>query len=158
MKYKGIALVGRAWAGKTTVAEMLANCGFIRASIARPVKDIARQIFGMRGKNRKLLQEIGTKMREIDLDVWINYCLHYIEAYCPHPVVIDDCRFLNEAGKLKAAGFKIVRVVRPGVTDPSAGNHPSETEQELIESDFTIINDGGSADLHKKIMEAINDW
>ena len=158
MKYKGIALVGRAWAGKTTVAEMLIDYGFIRASLARPMKEIARNIFGMRGKNRKLLQNIGMKMREIDPDVWINYCLHYIEAYRPHPVVIDDCRFLNEARKFRAAGFKIVGVVHPGVRDPSAGNHPSETEQGQIVPDFTIINDGGLADLHKKVRELMEKW
>lgn len=155
MKCKGIALVGRAWAGKTTVAEMLIDYGFIRASIARPLKNIAWELFGARKKDRKLLQAIGTKMREIDPDVWINYCLRYIEAYRPHPVAIDDCRYLNEAAELRASGFKIVRVVRPNVTDPTAGNHPSEIEQDQIAPDFTIINDGGLADLHKAVKGVV---
>lgn len=159
MKYKGIALVGRAWAGKTTVAAMLANCGFVRCSFAFSLKKAVWELWGNPG-DRKLLQQVGTVLRGIDPEVFVRRCVRDVRYFTKRniAVVVDDVRYENEAEALRREGFMIVGVIRPGVRDPAAGDHSSETEQDHIPTDFTIVNDGGRADLHKKTMEAINDW
>lgn len=156
MEIAGIALTGRAWAGKSTVKEMLRDYGFVWCSFAKSVRSTAHELFG-RGlfvKDRKLLQAIGMKMREIDPDVWVNLCMRDVEYWrkLKRLVVIDDLRYLNEAEKLRAAEFILVRIIRPGITDPEAGDHPSETEQDQIEVDYTILNDSGLVGLHQKVV------
>ena len=39
-------------------------------------------------------QNIGTKMREIDKDIWIKYILKNIKN--EDSIIIDDVRYLNE--------------------------------------------------------------
>lgn len=61
----------------------------------------------------------------------------------PAGVVFSDCRFLNEERKIKAAGGKVVRIVRPGAgLAGAAGLHPSEVEQLQIKADVEIVNAG----------------
>ena len=67
-----IAITGKMCSGKTTIANYLIekNNQFVKISFADKVKEIATDLFNMKEKNRYLLQSIGTKMREIDEDVW----------------------------------------------------------------------------------------
>ena len=76
-----------------------------KLSLAEPVKKIANNLFNMKNKDRHLFQQIRTKMREIDPDVWVDTLLRKIND-CDDNVV-DDVRFENEIIKLKQAGFKI---------------------------------------------------
>ena len=103
-----IGLLGKMASGKTTTANLFQQYfpQVHRLSFADPVKQIATDIFGMTGKNRKLLQEIGGKMREIDPEVWIKYTIRQAQQYSD--VVIDDVRYLNEINALKDAGFTII--------------------------------------------------
>ena len=50
--------------------------------------------------------DIGTKMREIDEDVWENYILKETkdEEFC----IIDDLRFQNELNLLEKNGWRII--------------------------------------------------
>lgn len=97
-------------AGKSTRAKQI--CDFMPGtrieSMAAPLKDIARTLFRMTGKDRVLLQSIGTKMREIDKDVWVSALLHRVGP--TDSIVVDDVRFPNEVRALKEAGFTIVYV------------------------------------------------
>lgn len=149
MKYKGIGLVGKAWAGKTTVAGMLADYGFVRCSFARPIKIIIQELWNIDQKDRKLLQRVGLAMREIDPNVWVRRCIKDVRHFTKRNimVVIDDVRFENEAAALRREKFLFVRIVRPGVHDPAAGDHISETEQDAIQADFTLTNVEGLAEL-----------
>lgn len=68
-------------------------------------------------------------------------------------VVIPDVRFINEWTAIKAAGGKVVRIKRPGYENPQ-WNHPSETEQLLLEDDqfdYILHNDGGLEELVDRI-------
>lgn len=76
-------------------------------SIAEPVKMIARDLFGMEGKDRSLLQAIGTAFRRIDEDVWVNHLLSKLDPR-DNCVVVDDVRFRNEAEILKRNGFMLL--------------------------------------------------
>ena len=74
-----IAIAGQMASGKSTLAnkmqEELISLDYRveRHSLATKVKEIGSNLFGMVEKDRKLLQQIGMKMREIRPDVWIDY-------------------------------------------------------------------------------------
>ena len=106
-----IAIIGKICSGKTTTADILIglNNDFQKLSFAGKVKSIAVDLFDMEKKDRKLLQQIGTYMREIDPDVWANYVVKQSKKY--NYVVIDDLRYKNEYDLLKKNGFKIIKLV-----------------------------------------------
>lgn len=90
-----IMLNGRAGSGKDEFADYLVeNYGFKKITFADGIYEIAYKYFGMTYKSRKLLQEIGEKMREIDPLVWVNAAFKEAEKH--EKVVISDCRRANE--------------------------------------------------------------
>ena len=102
-----IAVCGKMASGKTTLADwFVEHHDFQKISLAAKVKSIAADLFGMVHKDRRLLQQIGMKMREIREDVWIDYLINHEGDN----LIVDDVRFINEAEKLKAAGWTIVRI------------------------------------------------
>ena len=106
-----IAIIGKICSGKSTIANMFIklNDKFKKLSFAEKVKEIAKDLFDMNEKNRKLLQQIGTYMREIEPDVWANYIVKKSNNY--QFVVIDDLRYKNEYDILKKNGFKIIKLI-----------------------------------------------
>jgi dephospho-CoA kinase len=130
-----IAICGVMASGKTYLADALHDeLDYTKFSLATGVKDLARDVFLMEGKDRKLLQQIGMKMRQIQPKVWINLLMRRVAEYSnslkwagdsaydpdlatgpnPHPkelrVVVDDCRFINEVVAFKEAGWTIIRI------------------------------------------------
>ena len=145
-----IAIAGRMASGKTTSAKALAEHwdGEI-LSLGGKVKEVGKDLFGMVEKDRPLLQQIGMKMREIRPDVWIEYLDR--EATKRTCVVVDDCRFVNEARWFKDNGWLLVRLnieeevqkVRLQKTYPddweqhwNNRNDPSETQVSEIPSEW----------------------
>lgn len=96
---KNILLLGKMGSGKTTLAKYLEKqYNYNVISFAKPVKQIAIDTFGMKDKDRYLLQVIGKTGRAIKPNVWIDLLLEKIEK--DKPYVIDDCRFINEFDEL----------------------------------------------------------
>ena len=105
---------------------------------------------------RTLLQRLGTEVGRnlIGDNVWVDATLHRIQRECDpwDDVVITDTRFLNEvevvknpeASPLRGSAY-CVRVNRPAVGP--AGDHPSETDLDDYDFDYTINNDGALEDL-----------
>jgi len=140
-----ITFTGKAGAGKTLAANHLVNrYGFVKYSISSKIKEIAKDLFGMENKDRRLLQDIGTKMREIKPTVWVDYLIRQIERDTSSPgfsyrgIVVDDLRFLNEAELLRRNGFFIVKIEGITYDMGELGQHVSETELESIDPDYTI--------------------
>lgn len=104
---------------------------------------------------RRLLQELGAGIRELDEDFWLRSA---IEKWwgATGPVVFTDTRYRNEASELRFTGVKLVRIVRPGagLSGPEA-DHNSETELDGWPVDHTITNDGSLADLHSAVRALI---
>lgn len=145
---KIVFLVGKQRTGKDTVADLLVqHFGFTKMSLADKVKEVARDLFDMKGKDRGLLIQIGTKMREIQEDVWLEYLLN--KTHPKTPIVIPDVRFPNEFKTLKDMGAISVRVdasvdvrkFREGYDEEFEND---TTEEALVnhETDFTILNEG----------------
>lgn len=111
-----IALVGRAGAGKTTVADFLADfLGYEVHSFATPIKRIIREIWGIDAVNdRSKAQDLGRALRQIDPDALTNMLLEDIGSYSSlsgrRPRIVDDTRYPNEWYALEGAGFVVVRV------------------------------------------------
>ena len=104
-----IILNSRAGGGKDTFADYLVdNYGFKKITFAEGIYDIAYKYFGMTYKDRKLLQRIGQKMREIDSLIWVKYAFKQAEQY--DKVVISDCRQRNEYSYGLKKGFLPVNI------------------------------------------------
>ena len=105
-----LAITGIMGCGKTSIANYLVeNHNFKKFSFADDLKLYAAEIFDMKVKDRKLLQEFGTKMKEIDKDIWIKR-LNYKIKNISDNIVIDDLRYPNEELYLKSNGFKILKL------------------------------------------------
>ena len=106
-----IAIQGPMCSGKTTLANMIMNIDkrYTKFSFGQPIKDLATELFNMKGKDRSLLISIADKMREIDQDVWVNYTLKKTQHnnHC----IVDDLRFQNEVDKMK--GWTIISLQTP---------------------------------------------
>ncbi len=99
IKMKNILLLGKMGGGKTTLAKYLEKqYNYNIISFATPIKQIAIDTFGMKDKDRYLLQVIGKTGRAIKPNVWIELLLEKIEK--DKLYVIDDCRFINEFDEL----------------------------------------------------------
>ncbi|RZS39159.1 hypothetical protein EV193_104375 [Herbihabitans rhizosphaerae] len=183
----GVGIIGRARAGKDTLASVLIEeRGFTRVGFADSMKalalkadpmiegplpdwgypaeglvDLVRQKGWERAKDdhaetRRFLQRLGTGARDVlGEDVWLRAWER--KAHQFPRVVVPDVRFENEADLLRAKGYTLVRVVRPGLS--TSDTHVSETEQESIRADVTISNDSTYAAYLRRahnFMEALD--
>ena len=97
-----IAIIGKMCSGKTTIANLIIDKdkSYKRLSFGQKVKDLAVELFNMKGKDRSLLINFANKMREIDSDVWGNYIINNNKDI--DNCIIDDIRYQNELDKLIA--------------------------------------------------------
>jgi hypothetical protein len=104
---------------------------------------------------RALMQNYGTEVRRKDYDrYWIDKWLAKVAE--KQNVVVDDCRFLNEADAVRIQGGTIYRVEKIGYVDRL--KHSSETEQESIEIDGTLKSKtGGHEFLYQQVEELLNE-
>jgi len=142
-----IGICGKAGTGKTAVADHLVKkYGYKRYAVADEVKRIAVRLFKMKKKDRKLLQDIGFKMREIRPSVWIDFLIDQIRG--KDKIVVDDIRYPNEYEALKKEGFKMIRVVadreicikRLTERDGTAAVERLDDESEMAMDDVKIEN------------------
>ena len=111
-KYPNLMLGANiAGSGKDTVANYLVEeYGYYQIAFADPVYFIAKEYFGMKQKNRRILQEIGQKMRQINEQVWANYAIQRASKIKDQPIVISDMRQFNEFDVGLKNGFIPVRI------------------------------------------------
>lgn len=177
--FPNVAFIGFFASGKTYYANLLAKkleergIKPYRISIANKIKEIAKDVFDMKEKDRRLLQLIGTKMREISEDVWIDYLILDVERHNKKPFIVDDVRFRNEVNTIKEyyPNFLIVRIMtddekRLDMYSKLYGrkptseeiNDPTETDIDNIKYDEKIINDYSSSNADKAIDELIEKY
>jgi len=163
------AIHGPMCSGKTTISEIIKghDSEYKTYSFGGKVKDIARDLFKMEGKDRSLLISVASKMREIDPDVWAKYVVCDIEREKKQKCIIDDLRFQNEADYLKGWTFislttpKGVRIERIKKLYPNNYedhiknmNHISETDSiNLPENTIYIDTSIPYTDLKKIVID-----
>ena len=113
-----LAITGGMASGKTSIAKYLVEkYNFTKFSFADDVKLFATEIFDINKninininmKDRKLLQQFATKMKEIDENIWIKR-LEFKMKDISNNIIIDDLRYPNEELYLKSNGFKILKL------------------------------------------------
>ena len=156
MKTK-ICFVGKAGSGKSTLADfMKKEYRFKDLHFAMPVKEIAYKYFDATEKNRELLQKIGGLMRTINPLVWVNCMKRSIETSPHFMLVIDDCRYINEAKMLKELGFTLIKLEgRQWELPEKQANDASETELEKIMADYILDTSKPLETTQKELMDII---
>lgn len=171
-----IGLVGLAGSGKSRVAEhLILNHGYQLIKFAGPLKRMLRvlglskeEIEGdlketpsdiLMGKTpRWAMQSIGTEWGRnlIHEDIWA-YAWKRRAAdilLAGGKVVVDDCRFFNEAHYIKTFHpSEIWRIVRDSTV--VQGDHQSETEQVRISVDQKIKNNSTIGNLKSTVDNLI---
>ena len=168
-----IALIGPKRSGKTEVAKILKSKGFACVKFAQPLKDMILSLPGItqehieedlkdlpcdvfNGKTvRHAMQTLGTEWGRncIDSDLWLSLWKAKIKNR--QLVVVDDCRFKNEAQAVRDLDGDIWESRREGV---DYAGHSSETEMAEIVPDVTIQNTGSIGDLANQIMSQFGQF
>lgn len=163
-----IALTGLAGSGKSTASKYLVEKhGYQLVKFAGPLKDMLRaiglseaQIEGglkeepcewLQGATpRHAMQTLGTQWGRacIGPSFWIELWVRRVNQIVAEGgrVVVDDCRFPNEADEVRKLGGVVWRLVgRGGI----AGSH--ESESGCGRPDMDIHNTGVISDLHRQL-------
>lgn len=165
-----LAFVGKMRSGKDTAATRLATQhGFTMLAFGTALKASAHDIFPdvPRSPKPRALYQFMNVMREYDADVWIKHVErsvgYALDRKSTTGIVITDARQANEIAWCRANGFTIVRVTAPDdvriaraqavgdVFDWEALTHPTETEVDGFDADYTVVNDGDYASLVAKV-------
>jgi dephospho-CoA kinase len=157
-----IGLIGLAGSGKDTAAKALIAKGWRRKAFADHLKILARN-FGWNGvkddRGRKLLQDIGMAARQYNSNFWIQQAYYGLTTvsneYLDMRFVWTDVRFENEAEFIRKRGGVIIRIIRPNL---QAGEHESESGQNKIDADYTVVNDGTVEKLHNTILNLLEAY
>jgi energy-coupling factor transporter ATP-binding protein EcfA2 len=162
-----IALTGYAGSGKSTVAKHLVDHhGFTLVKFAGPLKSMMRCL-GLGDREiegdlkeephrvlnyktpRYAMQTIGTEWgREIiGQNLWVDVAMASALAVLDQggSVVIDDCRFQNEADEVKRLLGEVIQITRPCVG--RVNEHVSENTPAGVT--FHWLNDGTEDDLRQ---------
>lgn len=161
---RNIALVGESGSGKTTAARFLAlKYGLIHCSIAAPTKRAVGGLLASWTGNdgdhlalveehkdacRVALQALGDTLLATARPTAIVDALIACQRKDGLPVVVDDCRMPWEAEAFRAAGWRVVRLDRPGAgLRGEQGHHHTESLIISCEYDSYILNNGSLLDL-----------
>jgi hypothetical protein len=170
---KNVVIAGKAGSGKDTLGDWLVdNHGYRRVSLATPLKRIARELWpdlDWTEKQRPRLQQFGSVCRDVDPDTWIKLAWKDMVAMnrSGYPVVVTDCRYVNELDYFSGKGCTVVRVeasyvnrtsrlvLRDGTVDELALQHISETALDSV-SLPTLNNDGSREMLYEQARSLLD--
>jgi len=166
---KLVGITGYKLSGKTTVAErLIVAAGWTHAvqinfadalkeEVAKACSVTVEYINTHKDLFRPILQWWGTEFRrKLHGDsYWIlkwlqrsNTCIKTHDKL--HAIICSDVRFLNEAAAIRQCNGKLIRVTRSSTT---SDGHASETEQDSIQVDYTISNNGTLEELTNQIKQ-----
>jgi hypothetical protein len=188
-----LALHGKIGSGKTTISRDLSSSVFrgalpfepVSMSFATPIKQIVNILEGdspdaavdksavsavAPGYTKgKLLQLIGTFLREIDPDIFVNSMRSRIEN-TTRPgtaVIIDDMRFKNEYEFVTKSGGLAAKIVWAGERPDNSGlvagrdsSHVSETQLDDVEFEHVFENRepiSNAMDISDRIYRLLSD-
>jgi len=154
-----VGIAGRAGSGKSTCAKWLVEQhGFVRISLADPLKKLAMRVFELSEKQvfgsqhdketvdprwgqspRQLLIKLGHEARQaLWPDIWLDAALK--KTLRPGKYVIDDVRYDNEAQGIVARGGHVIKLECPNAWTRVDPNAPSEKSvDEIPEAFLTAI-------------------
>lgn len=173
VKIPSFAFIGKMCSGKNTYADRLRarlelefGVSVYRPAISEKINEIAKDLFGMKEKDRMLMQDIGSKMKEIDKRVWARYLVRDIRGRGRMPFVIDGLRFPEDIEVLKENFPELVVVKlesdekeRLEMYRKTYGRYPTKkelenvTEREIarLPADMTLFNKYDKEELELQI-------
>ena len=168
---KVIGLVGRAGAGKTTVANYIVERhGFVRTAFGDPLKQMLldagmatrEELWGEKTpQSRWLLQKVGTEIfrNQVDPKFWVRRTAENVIRILGegHRVVIDDIRFPEEAALVRAylSDGLLIKLDRPDYVNATAGTtHASESMVDTIQAYHEISAESGDL---KKLYQFVDE-
>ncbi len=161
------AFAGKAYSGKSSCAKYLAskhNMSIL--SFATILKETCKEVFDMQVKDRSLLQKVGSALRDINKNVFVDYLERKIEKIgYSVGICIDDLRYKNEFEMLQRQNFILVKLIvdeeilkeralklTGQIMTTEQINHPSETDLDNIYHGFTFITGNSTEeDLYNKL-------
>jgi hypothetical protein len=175
-----LAFTGKKRSGKDTAAlEFINGHGFERLLFAGTLKSMIRTLllssgmteadieYYMEGDGKELpldilqgqscryaMQKLGTEWRNFfGKNLWTDILIKKVNQLNAEDAswAITDLRFLHEADWIDEQGGWKIRVIRRGQKDNAVDPHPSETEMEKINVDYTLFNHGSLEDFNKVI-------
>ncbi|MDR7207634.1 dephospho-CoA kinase [Priestia megaterium] len=171
MKQIKIAVTGEIRSGKDTVCEYIMrriyDCE--KLYFAEGIEKIIREFFPeafANGKPRKHFQDIGTFMRTINANVWVEYTAnkYYLHNELSSPnFICTDLRQPNEYEWLKSEGFTVIKVdadfeirkeraLKAGDNfTEETFNHPVEQAIRSLPYDYLITNNTTLEDLFEQV-------
>lgn len=180
---KLIALTGLIGSGKSTVAaHLVTQHGFELVKFAGGIKTMLRALLNyihvgqpliesmIEGENKEIptfifegcttrqaMQTLGTEWgrKQIGEDFWVHIAAARIESLLNRgvSVVVDDCRYPNEAAAIMALGGEVWKIQRQGIAQ---GDHSSEQDQRLIRPNRLVVNNSSIKDLLAAVDYAVN--
>jgi len=167
--------------GKTTIANYLVVAGWRRVSFAAPIKRLVTQLLteiGLSDDNARrlvntdkeeVIPQLRTTARHMMQTLGTEYgrnCIHpQLWTMCAEarinkllaegiPVVVDDCRFPNEAALIRRLGGEVWRLSRP-----SAARNTTHASEGALDDyplfDRDLVNDGSLMDLYDRVNEIL---
>lgn len=177
-----ICLVGKMCAGKDYIGQQLVrHCGYTRLAFADALKQEVADRHGItvdylnnnKSVYRAELQQHGKDMRKIDPFYWVNKVQEMREKL-DGPVVITDCRHVNEAewGLTKDANSRsivlmvtVTEIVRReratalyGEIPDSVWNDVSEKQQDLCPFNFVVPGELPTESIVNVIKKNVFGW
>ncbi len=166
-----VAFAGPKRAGKGTATSYLLSLGYQQVSFAHPLKEMLL-VLGLTEADltnttlkeaphsllggqtpRWAMQSLGTEWgRQMIYDgIWVGVAEHRVRQWRDQGsgVVIDDCRFDNEAVFLRGIGAPIIEITRAGYA--YSPGHKSEAGISRGFVTATIANDGTPEQLHARL-------
>ena len=157
-----IAIIGPQCAGKTTVAQALAQYALrpVTVKFAQPIYDVLAALD--RPKHRLFMQEFAdVAKRHFGQDVFVNLMVPQVDqaiASRADLILCDDLRYLAEADLVQETFFLVYveaaeavrqsRATAQGLVFNAQHNSEAELEELKHRADFVVVNHGHLDDLH----------
>jgi hypothetical protein len=151
-------------AAETQVLE-LCNSGYLPNLLMKLSK--RRSIPPVDAKDRQLLQELGSYLRDFNRYIWINPVLHAVEGL--QSCCISDCRYSLEFDSFPSFCSIFVDAslenrrsraeLRDGLATQAIFEHPAESQIASLRNrcDYIVENNGNLAELRDSIREIMKE-
>lgn len=159
------ALIGKSGAGKSTVADSIAQTyGIRRVSTGKICRAISMLLFG--NEDKASTQRIDDALTLVDPSIFLRAALR--DSKPQEPICVDSLRFASDYDLARSQGFEIIRVTASDVVRQrrlaargqvfnisTDGMHRSETELDEALVDFTIHNDGTTEEIDNILRSVV---
>lgn len=165
-----VGITGRARHGKDELARALLRhiTGAERFAFSDAVAAVARSLQLMGHRDPRVLQDVGTRLRQVEPETWLRCLYHAIQDKAPGVAIITGVRYPNEAAMIREMGGHLVAVERPyapALTDRDPA-HPVEQQiDQLISQADTVfrVNEFRDADaleacFDQMAVDLIESW